>query len=420
MGHENVTEFILLELFTDENVKVACFVMFLLCYIVILSGNLLILLTIRGSHLSEQPMHFFLSYSTLMGACFTSTVAPTLITDLLVQQKTISYNSCAAQMFYAHFFGATEIFILVAMAYDCYVAICRPLHYMVIMNRQVYYVLVMASAMGAFSHSIMKVLIITGLPFCVPNQIDHYFCDVFPLLNLACMDTRLLVIAIITTTGVFSILTFVALVISYIIILSTLRTRSSRATAKPSPPVVHTSLWSSCSSCPSFSPMPPQLIMSGTTRSLLCFTPLLPPCSTLSSTPSETQTWRMPWGKCEAKINSIQENEHLAVLPFVRSSFIHTIVNTEVSCPVIQSCNPEEWSPPQPLSLCHLTETAYKGSGSDALQVLSSSDILEHSVLCIPWHEDCISALFFRESCEDCMVGFSDLFQEIDNLEWNR
>ena len=290
MGHENVTEFILLGLFIDENGELACFMLFLLCYIVILSGNMLILLTIRGSHLSEQPMHYFLSYSTLMGACFTSTVAPTLITDLLVQQKTISYNSCAAQMFYAHFFGATEIFILVAMAYDCYVAICRPLHYMVIMNRQVYYVLVMASAMGAFSHSIMKVLIITGLPFCVPNQIDHYFCDVFPLLNLACTDTRLLVIAIITTTGVFSILTFVALVISYIIILSTLRTRSSRATAKPSPPVVHTSLWSSCSSCPSFSPMPPQLIMSGTTRSLLCFTPLLPPCSTLSSTPSETQT----------------------------------------------------------------------------------------------------------------------------------
>nr|XP_005898884.1 PREDICTED: olfactory receptor 4S2-like [Bos mutus] len=141
MGHENVTEFILLGLFIDENGELACFMLFLLCYIVILSGNLLILLTIRGSHLSEQPMHFFLSYSTLMGACFTSTVAPTLITDLLVQQKTISYNSCAAQMFYAHFFGATEIFILVAMAYDCYVAICRPLHYMVIMNRQVYYVL---------------------------------------------------------------------------------------------------------------------------------------------------------------------------------------------------------------------------------------------------------------------------------------
>ena len=117
-------------------------------------------------------------------------------------------------------------------SYDCYAAICRPLHYVVIMNRQVCYVLVMASAMSAFSHSIIQVLIIIGLPFCAPSQIDHYFCDVFPLLKLTCTDTRLWVIAIITTTGVLSILTFVALVISYIIILSILRTPSSQGRHK--------------------------------------------------------------------------------------------------------------------------------------------------------------------------------------------
>uniref|UniRef100_A0A7N5KKJ1 Olfactory receptor n=1 Tax=Ailuropoda melanoleuca TaxID=9646 RepID=A0A7N5KKJ1_AILME len=218
MGHENITEFILLGLFSDEDEKVACFVVFSLCYIAILFGNLLILLTIRGSCLREQPRYFFLSYLSFMDVCFTSTVAPKLITDLLAQQKTISYNSCIAQMFFAHFFGATEIFILVSMAYDRYAAICRPLHYMFIMSRQVCYVLLMASILGAFIHSIL--------------QIDHYFCDIFPLLKLACMDTSLLVIAIITTTGVLSILTFVALVISYIIILSTLRTRSSQGCRK--------------------------------------------------------------------------------------------------------------------------------------------------------------------------------------------
>ncbi|XP_070343444.1 olfactory receptor 4P4-like [Equus asinus] len=232
MGHENITEFILLGLFSDEAAKVACFVLFSLCYITILSGNLLILLTIRVSRLSEQPMYFFLSYLSLMDVCFTSTVAPKLITDLLAQQNAISYNGCMSQMFYAHFFGATEIFILVAMAYDRYAVICRPLHYMVIMSRQVCYVLVMASIIGAFIHSFMQVLIIIELPFCGPNQIDHYFCDVFPLLKLACMDTSLLVIAIISTTGVLSILTFVTLVISYIIILSTLRTHSSEGRRK--------------------------------------------------------------------------------------------------------------------------------------------------------------------------------------------
>ncbi|XP_049635812.1 olfactory receptor 4P4-like [Suncus etruscus] len=232
MKHENVTEFILLGLFSDEDAKFTCFVLFSLCYIAILSGNLLILFTIRGSRLGEQPMYFFLSYLSFMDVCFTSTVAPKLITDLLGQQKTISYNSCMAQMFYAHFFGATEIFILVAMAYDRYAAICRPLHYMYLMSRHVCYILLMVSIIGGFIHSILHVLIIIELPFCGPNQIDHYFCDVFPLLKLACTDTHLLVIVVITTTGVLSILTFIALVISYIIILSSLRAHSSQGCRK--------------------------------------------------------------------------------------------------------------------------------------------------------------------------------------------
>ncbi|KAG3285246.1 olfactory receptor 4P4-like [Ictidomys tridecemlineatus] len=232
MEYENITEFILLGLFSNEDAKATCSVLFSLCYLAILSGNLAVLLTIRGSHLGEQPMYFFLSYLSFMDVCFTSTVAPKLIIDLLVQWKTISFSGCMSQMFYAHFFGATEIFILVAMAYDRYVAICRPLHYMVIMSRRVCYILVMASVIGAFAHSLMQVIIIIQLPFCGPNQIDHYFCDVFPLLKLACMDTGLLKIIIVTTTGVLSILTFVALVISYIIILFTLRTRSSEGRRK--------------------------------------------------------------------------------------------------------------------------------------------------------------------------------------------
>ncbi|XP_006092145.1 olfactory receptor 4P4-like [Myotis lucifugus] len=232
MGQDNITEFILLGLFSGEDAKVACFVLFSLCYTTVLSGNLLILVTIRGSCLSEKPMYFFLSYLSFMDVCFTSTVAPKLITDLLAQRSTISYNSCMAQLFYAHFFGGTEIFILVAMAYDRYVAICRPLYYMVIMSRKACYVLVMASVIGGFIHSILHVLIIVQLPFCGPNQIDHYFCDVFPLLKLACTDTSLMIIAIISTTGVLCILTFFALVISYIIILSTLRTRSSEGCRK--------------------------------------------------------------------------------------------------------------------------------------------------------------------------------------------
>ncbi|XP_028713815.1 olfactory receptor 4P4-like [Peromyscus leucopus] len=232
MGYGNITEFILLGLFHNEEVKTMCSVLFSFCYLAILFGNLVVLLTIRGSNLREYPMYFFLSYLSFMDVCFTSTVAPKLIIDLLVQCNTISYNGCIAQMFYAHFFGATEIFILVVMAYDRYVAICRLLYYMITMNRPVCYILVIVSVIGAFIHSLVHVLIVIRLPFCGANEIDHYFCDIFPLLKLVCTDTRLLIIIIITTTGVLSILTFVALVISYIIILSTLRTHSSKGLHK--------------------------------------------------------------------------------------------------------------------------------------------------------------------------------------------
>ncbi|XP_074129381.1 olfactory receptor 4P4-like isoform X1 [Sminthopsis crassicaudata] len=230
----NVTEFILLGLFNNQDliVKQVFFIFFSFCYLMILLGNFFILTTIRYSQLNEQPMYFFLSYFSFLDVCFTSTVAPKLIVDLLACKTTISYNNCMVQMFYAHFFGATEIFILVAMAFDRYVAICKPLHYMVIMSRQVCRIIVMASCIGAFFHSLMQVLIAIQLPFCGPNKIDHYFCDVFPLLKLACTDTFLMAVVIIGTTGMLSILTFFALIISYIIILTSLRTQSSAGRRK--------------------------------------------------------------------------------------------------------------------------------------------------------------------------------------------
>ncbi|XP_074084002.1 olfactory receptor 4P4-like [Macrotis lagotis] len=233
MGERNnVTEFILLGLFNNQEVKEVCFLFFSLCYFIILMGNLFILTTIKFSQLNQQPMYFFLSYLSFTDVCFTSTIAPKLIVDLLAQRTTISYNNCMIQLFYGHLFGGIEIFILVAMAFDRYVAICKPLHYMVIMSRQVCHLIVVASCIGAFLHSILQVLITVQLPFCGPNKIDHYFCDVFPLLKLACTDTFLLVIVIIGTTGMLCILTFVALIISYIIILNTLRTHSSKGRHK--------------------------------------------------------------------------------------------------------------------------------------------------------------------------------------------
>uniref|UniRef100_A0A4X2L582 G-protein coupled receptors family 1 profile domain-containing protein n=1 Tax=Vombatus ursinus TaxID=29139 RepID=A0A4X2L582_VOMUR len=228
-NQNNVTEFVFLGLFMNLDLKMMCFVIFLFYYFEIFLGNFTIFIMITCN---EQPMYFFLSYLAFMDICFTSTVAPKLIVDLLAQRRTISYNNCMAQMFCAHFFDAIEIFILVAMAFDCYVAIFKPMHYMVIMSRQVCRLIVLASCIGAFLHSIMQVLIAVRLPFCGPNKTDHYFCDVFPPLKLACADTFLLLTVLISTNGMLSILTFISLLISSIIILATLRTHSSEGRHK--------------------------------------------------------------------------------------------------------------------------------------------------------------------------------------------
>ncbi|XP_038598240.1 olfactory receptor 4P4-like [Tachyglossus aculeatus] len=228
----NITEFVFGGLIPNQKGKVTCFMLFLLCYLAILLGNLLILITIRNSHLSQQPMYVFLSSLSTMDLFLTSTVAPKMIAGLLVERKTISYNSCMVQLFGAHFFSDAKIFILVAMAYDRYVAICKPLHYLMVMSRQTCHTLVLASFVGAFVHSIVQIFIMVQLPFCGPNQIDHYFCDVLPLLKLVCTETYFVNVSIIASTGVLSLLTFFALIVSYLIILSILRKHSTEGRHK--------------------------------------------------------------------------------------------------------------------------------------------------------------------------------------------
>ncbi|XP_025048080.1 olfactory receptor 4S2-like [Alligator sinensis] len=228
----NVTEFILLGLAVSPELEHMCFLLFLCFYISIILGNLLITVTVKGSQSLNSPMYFFLSYLSLVDICYSSVTAPKLISDFLVEKKTISFNSCMGQLFWFHFFGCTEIFLLTVMAYDRYVAICKPLHYMTIMTRSVCSFLVAVSWVGGFVHSIIQTLLTTHLPFCGPNEIDHYFCDVHPLLKLACTDTYIVGIIVVANTGMISLTCFVVLVISYIVILVSLRRRTSEGRLK--------------------------------------------------------------------------------------------------------------------------------------------------------------------------------------------
>ncbi|EFB28661.1 hypothetical protein PANDA_021561, partial [Ailuropoda melanoleuca] len=227
-----IFKFVLLGLSYDQNVQIFCFVLFSFSYVALLAGNLLILVSIRLSPLYHQPMYYFLIHLSSMDICYTSTVTPKLIGDLQRGTKTISYGDCMLQLFAVHFFGGVEIFILTAMAFDRYAAICKPLHYVIIMNRTRCHLLVLAAWAGGALHSFPQLLMTIQLPFCGPNELDHYFCDIFPLLKVACTDTYITGVLVVADSGMVALVTFVVLFVSYVIILFSLRHHSAEGRYK--------------------------------------------------------------------------------------------------------------------------------------------------------------------------------------------
>ncbi|XP_048216975.1 olfactory receptor 4P4-like [Perognathus longimembris pacificus] len=232
MEKQNVTEFVFIGLFESRQTELLLFFLFLLCYLAVLMGNSIILLTVSCSHLLEQPMYYFLCHLSLMDLCSTSIVVPQLLRNLVATRRDISYNNCMTQLFTYHWLAGVEIFILVSMAFDRYVAIVKPLHYMLIMNRKRCHLLIgVAWALG-FWHSIALLLMVLSLPFCGPNVIDHYMCDIKPLLKLVCKDTHLVSILVIANSGTVVVVIFTVLLASYVLILYNLRTRSSAGRRK--------------------------------------------------------------------------------------------------------------------------------------------------------------------------------------------
>ncbi|XP_006902393.1 PREDICTED: olfactory receptor 4P4-like [Elephantulus edwardii] len=228
----NISEFILMGFTYSQNVQLLCFGLFLLCYVALLTGNLLVLVSIRCSSLFHQPMYYFLSHLSSVDICYTSCVTPKLIGDLLMGTKTISYASCMLQVFSMHFFGMIEVFILTVMAFDRCVAICKPLHYMMIMNRTKCNLLLLAAWTGGAIHSFSQFSLIIWLPFCGPNEIDHYYCAIFPLLKVACTNTYIIGFLVVANSGMVALVTFVLLFGSYVIILFTLRNHSAEGRRK--------------------------------------------------------------------------------------------------------------------------------------------------------------------------------------------
>uniref|UniRef100_A0A8C3TF62 Olfactory receptor n=1 Tax=Chelydra serpentina TaxID=8475 RepID=A0A8C3TF62_CHESE len=220
-NHTVVTEFVLLGLSHSRQVQLIFFVLFLLSYVAIVLGNLLIIVTIKADSCLTSPMYFLLCNLSFIDLCYASVTSPRMLADLLSQRKTISFNGCMAQLFLLHFMGATEMFLLTVMAYDRYVAICKPLHYMSIMSRPTCCMLVAACWVGGFVHSIVQTILTIHLPFCGPNKIDNYFCDVPPVIRLACTNIYVIELLMVSNSGLISLACFLVLLASYTVILVT-------------------------------------------------------------------------------------------------------------------------------------------------------------------------------------------------------
>ncbi|XP_039373305.1 olfactory receptor 1509-like [Mauremys reevesii] len=229
MDGENVTmvtHFVLLGLTETWELQLALFALFSIIYLLILAGNGLIMVTVVNDRRLHTPMYFFLGNLSFIDICHASVTAPKMLADLLSAEKTISFGGCMAQLFFLHLCACAEIFLLTVMAYDRYMAICHPLQYPMLMSLRACTWLVGALWSGATVHSLVQTVLTVRLPYCGPNVIDSFFCDVPPVIKLACTDTYLTGVLIVSNSGMISLTCFLALLASYLVILVSLQSQS--------------------------------------------------------------------------------------------------------------------------------------------------------------------------------------------------
>ncbi|XP_047720192.1 olfactory receptor 4F6-like isoform X2 [Prionailurus viverrinus] len=227
-----VNEFVLLGLAQSLGMQVLLFLFFSLFYAGIILGNLFIMFTvIFDSHL-HSPMYILLANLSFIDLGLSSTTVPRMISDLFSDCKIISFHSCMIQMFFIHVMGGVEMILLIAMAYDRYTAICRPLYYLTIMNLKMCMLLVMTAWIIGVIHAVSQFVFVINLPFCGPKNVGSFYCDFPRVIKLACMDTYRLEFVVTANSGFISMGTFFFLIVSYIFILITVRQHSSKDLSK--------------------------------------------------------------------------------------------------------------------------------------------------------------------------------------------
>lgn len=198
------------------------FTALLAIYLAILLGNCLILVVTTWDSALHTPMYFFLRNLSGLEICYTSVILPKMMANLVSGDHSISLPACATQMFFMLFLGVAECFLLTAMAYDRYLAICLPLRYMTIMSHKVRVGLVASSFAVSLNVHFFQVGLVFSLPFCGPNVIDHFFCDIPPVLSLACADLYINELAVHAENILVSVVPFFLILASYVNIARTI------------------------------------------------------------------------------------------------------------------------------------------------------------------------------------------------------
>uniref|UniRef100_A0A8C8YHT7 G-protein coupled receptors family 1 profile domain-containing protein n=1 Tax=Prolemur simus TaxID=1328070 RepID=A0A8C8YHT7_PROSS len=220
-NQSSVSEFLLLGLSEKPEQQPLLFGIFLAMYLATVVGNLLIVLAIGSDPHLHTPMYFFLANLSFADACFSSTTVPKMLVNIQTHGQTIPYGGCLAQMHFFMMFGALDDFLLGVMAYDRYVAICRPLHYSTLMSPLVCLLLLAACWLLTNLAALVHTLFMARLSFCAANAIRHFFCDVVPLLQLSCSDTSTNQIALFTVGSVILTGPLFLIILSYACIVST-------------------------------------------------------------------------------------------------------------------------------------------------------------------------------------------------------
>uniref|UniRef100_A0A8D1F5L4 Olfactory receptor n=1 Tax=Sus scrofa TaxID=9823 RepID=A0A8D1F5L4_PIG len=215
----SVTEFLLLGVTDIQELQPLLFVLFLAIYLVIVAGNGAILMVVISEPRLHSPMYFFLGNLSCLDICYSTVTLPKMLGNFLSSHKAISFWGCISQLHFFHFLGSTEALLLAVMAFDRFVAICKPLRYTLIMNPQVCAQMAVTVWIIGFFHALMHSIMTSHLHFCGSNHIHHFFCDIKPLLKLACGNIELNQWLLNTVTGTIAMGPFFLTLLSYFYII---------------------------------------------------------------------------------------------------------------------------------------------------------------------------------------------------------